>query len=122
MEQQDILAKVPSEKLLAAPGPSFLVIEAPRSHDKVGAFGAWYDISAAIWMRKPDLARHLAGTAMISSPIAVVSAGDFYFRMTPSRVTMYSCFTHNLLMDFETAHILRWKYPELDRSRRFQAM
>jgi hypothetical protein len=49
---------------------------------------------------------------MISSPIAVVSAGDSYFRMTPSRVTMYSCFTHNLLMDFETAHILRWKYPD----------
>ncbi len=111
-QQQDILAKVPSEELLAAPGPSFLVIEAPRSHDKVGAFGAWYDISAAIWMRKPDLARHLAGTAMISSPIAVVSAGDSYFRMTPSRVTMYSCLTHNLLMDFETAHILRWKYPD----------
>jgi hypothetical protein len=63
-------------------------------------------------MTKPDLARHLAGTAMISSPIAVVSTGDSYFRMTPSRVTMYSCSTHNLLMDFETAHILRWKYPD----------
>jgi hypothetical protein len=48
---------------------------------------------------------------MISSPIAVVSTDESFLRMTPNRVTMYSCLTHNLLMDFQTAHILRWKYP-----------
>jgi hypothetical protein len=111
-EQQDILAKLPRDELLAASGPSFLVIDAPRPFDKVGAFNAWYDISAAIWTLEPKLARHLAGTAMISSPIAVVSSGFTYFRITPNRVTVNSCFTHDLLTDNKSEHVLLWKYPE----------
>ncbi len=110
-DQQDILAKLPRDKLLAAPGRSLLLIEAPRPYDKVGAFNAWYDISAAIWMTEPDLARHLAGTGIISSPIAIVSSGISYSRMTPTHVTVHSCLTHDLLFEFDSGHILLWKYP-----------
>jgi len=111
-EQQDILAKLPVEKLMAAPGPSFLVIDAPRPLDKVGSFSAWYDISAAIWSTQPELARHLAGSGMISSPIAIVASGLSSFRMTPTRVTGYSCFTHDVSLDFQSGNILLWKYPK----------
>ena len=113
-EQQDILAKLPRDKLLAAPGPSFLVIDAPGTYDKVkvGTFAVWYAISAAIWMTEPKLARHLAGAGTISSPIAIVSSGITSVRMTPTRVAVTSCFTHDILFEFESGHMLLWKYPE----------
>jgi len=86
VEQQDILAKLPADKLLAVPGPSFLVIEAPRPYDKVGSFNAWWDISAAIWrpgrtwrgiLQEPEELRRL---------IALVGRGFSNLRMTATRV------------------------------------
>ena len=111
-DQQDILVKLPRDTLLAAPGPSILVIEATRAYDKVGSFSAWFDISGAIWMTEPKLARHLGGAAMISSPIAVVNSEISYVRMTPNSVTVHSCFTHEILTYIESGHVLLWKYPD----------
>ena len=109
--QQDILAKLPRQELMAAPGPSILIIETPQRRETVGTFGAWWDISAAIWMTAPDVARHLAGDAPISSPIALVNDGLKRIRMTPTEVTESFCETPAPVADFRSNHILLWRYP-----------
>jgi len=53
------LAKLPADKLLAVPGPSFLVIEAPRPYDKVGSFTHGGTFRSDLG-DPADLARHLA--------------------------------------------------------------
>jgi hypothetical protein len=109
--QQDILANLPRKELMAAPGSSILIIETPKRRETVGTFGSWWDISAAIWMTAPDVARHLAGNEPISSPIALVNDGLRRIRMTSTEVTESFCETPAPVADFRTDHILLWKYP-----------
>jgi hypothetical protein len=109
--QQDILAKLPRKELMAAPASSFLIIETPQRRETVGTFGGWWDISAAIWMTAPDVARHLAGNGPISSPIALVNNGLKRIRMTSTDVTESLCETSAPVADFRSNQILLWRYP-----------
>jgi hypothetical protein len=112
VRQQDILARLPRDQLLAAPTPSFLVVRTPRIRDGVGTFNAWYDISSAIWMRAPDVARHLAGDQDIGSPIAIAGSGLWHLDIAPTRVTEQICPTLEVHGKFALGQTLLWKYPE----------
>jgi hypothetical protein len=102
---------LPRQEILAAPGSSFLIIEAPKRREIIGTFNAWWDISDAIWITAPDVARHLAGNGPISSPIALVDDGLKRIRMTPTSVTQSFCETSGPGVNFPSNHILLWKSP-----------
>jgi hypothetical protein len=110
--QQDILARLPRDQILGAPTPSFLVVETPKIRDGVGTFIAWYDISAALWLRAPDVARHLAGTEDVASPIALAGSGLWRLRITPTRVIQASCDSSQISSEFAAGQTLLWRYPE----------
>jgi hypothetical protein len=112
-QQRDMLASLPRSDLLAAPTGSLLVVEVPKRSDGVGTFNSWYDISAAIWTTAPDVARHLAGDAAISSPIAVPIPGNrlWLTRMTAGRVTQSSCDAGDPVIDLAARQVLLWRYP-----------
>ena len=112
-QQKDILAKLPRAALLAAPAPSLLVVAVPRRNDGVGTFHAWWDISSAIWLTAPDIARHLAGPAPVASPIAVPirGSGDARVRIARDRVTQSSCAASGPVAETTAAQTLLWRYP-----------
>jgi hypothetical protein len=112
-QQRDILARLPKSDLLAAPAGTLLVVEAPKRTDRVGTFNVWYDISAAIWITAPDVARHLADDAPISSPVALPIPGNGVLRtrMTPNHVTQTRCEGSGIDANFHARQVLLWRYP-----------
>jgi hypothetical protein len=117
-QQQDILAGLPFAQLMTAPAGSLLIVEAPRRGDGVGTFNAPYDISSALWIRQPQLARHLAGNRAPGDMIAIPIPGAGYWRLriSPGHVEQSKCSDAYkkpyLVFDVPTApETLVWKYP-----------
>jgi hypothetical protein len=112
-QQREILARLPKSDLLAAPAGTLLVVEVPKRSDRLGTFNVWYDISAAIWITAPNVARHLAGDAPISSPVALPIPGNGLWRtrMAPDHVTQSRCEGDGIGSEFSARQVLLWRYP-----------
>jgi hypothetical protein len=115
-QQTEILARIPRPALLAAPTNSVLVMEAPKQIGEVGTFHAPWDISSAIWVVAPDVARHLTGSHVVGSPFAIPVPDDNYWglRATRTDVTQTRCANPKAvpIFNMKGATVLIWNVSD----------
>jgi len=113
--QADILRKLPRDRILGAPGPAILVIELPSARDAAATFYSAQDLSGAIWLTDPEVAKHLAGSAPpVSWSIAVPTTGLRHVKIDQDSVQIFLCETSQLVEEYRSDHILHWRYPGQD--------
>jgi hypothetical protein len=92
-DEQELLSKLPSAELLQAPEGSFLILEKPTRKVDVG-FGAYWDTTAAIAARAPEVARHLQGDRGKGSSFAIAiqqSGGYWGITVTRGHIVQVPC-------------------------------